>query len=150
MRLFNLVRTDDVSGVSGVGIIAQGVVFDNGKAVLNWLTEFESQAIYPSIDELIKIHGHEGRTKVVYLDVLTYQIALDTTSVDAAIEDVKRRIADLKKPAGRKWSLSHFTATGEFWLFKDNAHQATFQKARPGFVSPEDALTALVGQANSR
>ena len=66
MKLFNLVRTEDVSQVSGLGIVAEGVVFSDGVAVLRWLTAGGSTGIYDSIEHLEKIHGHEGRTKVVY------------------------------------------------------------------------------------
>lgn len=66
MKQFYLLRLEDESGVSGTGRVAEGVIFSNGKCALNWLTEYESQAIYPSIDELEAIHGHGGKTKVVY------------------------------------------------------------------------------------
>lgn len=68
--LFYLERAEDVSGVSGTGIVADGVVFPDGKAILNWRTSGGSTAIYPSIEALEKIHGHEGRTKVVFLEII--------------------------------------------------------------------------------
>jgi hypothetical protein len=42
MRLFRLERTEDASGVSGIGKVAEGVVFDDGTVVLRWLTEVKS------------------------------------------------------------------------------------------------------------
>lgn len=66
MKQFYLLRLEDESGVSGTGRVAEGVIFSNGRCALNWLTAYESQAIYPSIDELEAIHGHGGKTKVVY------------------------------------------------------------------------------------
>lgn len=68
MRLFHLMRLEDESGVSGCGKVAQGVVFDNGKTVLCWLTKYSSVAVYTSIEELEHIHGHGGKTKVVFED----------------------------------------------------------------------------------
>jgi len=65
---FWLVRDEDVSGVSGVGIIAEGVLFDTGKAVLAWRTAYRSVAVYDSIEDLIAIHGHEGKTHIAWLD----------------------------------------------------------------------------------
>jgi hypothetical protein len=64
MRFFHLVRTEDESGVSGTGIVAEGVCFSNGKCALNWLTKYTSVAIYDSIEELENIHGHNGKTLV--------------------------------------------------------------------------------------
>ena len=68
MRPFLLVRREDVSGVSGTGVVAQGVVFATGKAVLSWVTERTSVAVYDSIEVLDAIHGHAGRTYIEWLD----------------------------------------------------------------------------------
>ena len=68
MKRFNLVRTEDVSGVSGTGVVAEGVMFSTGKCVLAWVTRFRSIAVYDSIEELESIHGHDGRTQVVWID----------------------------------------------------------------------------------
>lgn len=67
MRPFNLDRLEDESGVSGTGTVAQGVVFDDGTCAMRWLTNKASTAIYDSITDLEAIHGHGGKTKVVYL-----------------------------------------------------------------------------------
>ncbi len=65
MRTFDLNRVEDETGVSGTGIIAEGVEFTNGTCALVWLTEVHSiAAIYDSIDTLVKIHGHGGMTIV--------------------------------------------------------------------------------------
>jgi hypothetical protein len=54
--------------VSGTGAVADGVQFANGFCALTWKSEFASVAIYHSIDVLEKIHGHEGRTAVEWID----------------------------------------------------------------------------------
>lgn len=68
MRRFLLRRVEDISGISGVGDVAEGVLFSTGKTVLQWTTEFRSVAIYDSLDELMTIHSHDGRTLLVWLD----------------------------------------------------------------------------------
>ena len=68
MRRFQTVRTEDKTGVSGVGIVAEGVQFSDGVCVLRWLTERTSTAIYADINDLIAIHGHGGTTTVQWLD----------------------------------------------------------------------------------
>lgn len=65
MILFELVREEDETGVSGVGVVAQGVVFDNNKVALTWLTKYTSICIYESLEDVINIHGHGGKTKIV-------------------------------------------------------------------------------------
>lgn len=64
-KLFYLQRTEDESGISGTGKIAQGVIFDNGKVALTWLSEHPSVAMYDNIGDVRVIHGHEGKTEVV-------------------------------------------------------------------------------------
>jgi len=67
MKLFELRRREDESGISGTGTVAQGVIFDNGWCALTWLTEHTSVAFYTSIAEVTAIHGHGGKTKVVQI-----------------------------------------------------------------------------------
>jgi hypothetical protein len=64
-KIFYLNRTEDESGVSGTGRIAQGCIFDNGKVALTWLSEHPSVTIYDNIGEVRAIHGHSGKTEVV-------------------------------------------------------------------------------------
>lgn len=66
MTKFWLQRDEDISGTSGTGIVAEGIIFKNGKCVLSWLTDISSICIYNDIKQLEKIHGHEGRTKIKY------------------------------------------------------------------------------------
>lgn len=67
MRLFYLNRFEDESGVSGIGRIAQGVVFDDGTCALRWLTHIRSTSFYASIEDLTAIHGHGGKTRVEWV-----------------------------------------------------------------------------------
>ena len=66
MRTFQLIRIEDVGGISGVGLVAEGIQFSNGKCVLVWTTKLQSIAMYDSLDDLMAIHGHEGKTKLVF------------------------------------------------------------------------------------
>jgi len=64
MRTGHLIRHEDESGVSGTGEVAEVVEFDNGKAALAWYGETSSIGIYDSAEDLIEIHGHEGKTEI--------------------------------------------------------------------------------------
>jgi len=68
MKRFQLRRVVDATGVSGTGVVAEGIMFSNGACALHWLTQVSSIGYYNSIDDLIYIHGHEGATKVVWID----------------------------------------------------------------------------------
>lgn len=68
MRRFHFLRLEDASGISGCGVVAEGVIFSNGKVALEWLSNHASINLYDSIDDVEFVHGHEGRTKIIYDD----------------------------------------------------------------------------------
>ena len=63
-RRFVLDRAEDVTGTSGTGVVAEGVVFSDGTVVIHWCVKLRSTAIYDSMDDLVAIHGHNGSTTV--------------------------------------------------------------------------------------
>jgi hypothetical protein len=65
MKIFYLKRSEDESGISGTGRVAQGFIFDNGKVAVTWLSEHPSVTVYDSIGEVTAIHGHGGKTEVI-------------------------------------------------------------------------------------
>ena len=67
LRVFHLMRDEDVSGVSGVGRVAVGVVFPSGKVVLEWLGLDMTFGIYDKLDHVERIHGHGGKTRIVFV-----------------------------------------------------------------------------------
>ena len=67
MKRFRLRRVEDETGVSGVGYVAEGVVFTDGTVALRWLSVYTSTAIYASLEDVELIHGHQGKTKVVWI-----------------------------------------------------------------------------------
>lgn len=70
MRQFYLERYEDVSGVSGIGRVAVGVQFPSGKIVLEWCVEGiePTIAVYDNIGVVERVHGHNGKTVVRWLD----------------------------------------------------------------------------------
>jgi len=71
-RVFKLMRDTDVSGVSGAGHVADGVVFGDGTTVLRWRSEHRSTAVYASLEDAVAIHGHNGATRFEFEDDLDY------------------------------------------------------------------------------
>ena len=66
MRTFKLVRDEDISGVSGIGIVAEGVVFHDDQVVLSWFGRHHTIEVCPTMADVIAIHGHSGATRIVY------------------------------------------------------------------------------------
>jgi len=71
MKAFQLHRDVDSSGVSGTGIVAEGVQFTTGKVAMLWLTPHPSVNVYDNIEDLIHNHGHGGNTRVVWIEHVT-------------------------------------------------------------------------------
>lgn len=51
-RTFKLVRSEDETGISGTGTVAEGIEFSNGMCAMSWLTAMHSVAIYPNVRQL--------------------------------------------------------------------------------------------------
>jgi hypothetical protein len=69
MRRFRLIRHHDPSGVSGLGNVAEGVVFTDGRVVLRWTVgDHPGTELLDSVSAVEAIHGHDGATLVDWLD----------------------------------------------------------------------------------
>lgn len=68
IRRFQFVRTEDVSGVSGTGVVAEGVEWTDGCVTLRWLSHTSSYGIFNNMKAFIAVHGHSGAGEVVWLD----------------------------------------------------------------------------------
>ncbi len=67
IKSFLLIRDVDETGVSGTGIVAHGVIFRSGRVVMEWLRPPCSIGMYGSMQEMIQIHGHGGKTQVQFI-----------------------------------------------------------------------------------
>ena len=69
MRRFVLARHEDPSGISGTGIVAEGIEWRGGTADLHWVTEHETFVHWPGgIEAILAVHGHGGSTVCRWLD----------------------------------------------------------------------------------
>ena len=78
-KRFVLRRTVDVTGLSGTGIVAQGVEFSDGVCVVRWLAAGVSvtnrergvqptTVVHPDIVRIEALHGHNGATQIEWVD----------------------------------------------------------------------------------
>lgn len=65
LQEFYLLRHEDVNGKSGTGIVALGVKFPNGQTALQWMTYTNSLTIFHTMEDLMEVHGHGGKTEVI-------------------------------------------------------------------------------------
>lgn len=71
MRRFVIHRDVDVSGISGTGLVAEGVEFTDGVVVVRWLTSQAAEpttVVHPDIRNVVALHGHGGSSRVEWLD----------------------------------------------------------------------------------
>jgi hypothetical protein len=68
-RRFALHRVHDVSGISGEGVVAFGTVYATGRTTLAWCAgDITSVTVYDSAEHVIRVHGHGGSTRLVWID----------------------------------------------------------------------------------
>ncbi len=67
MRTFQLHRDVDVTGVSGTGIVADGVVWPDGTASVRWRGDRQSVVHWDNAESIEAIHGHGGATRIVWM-----------------------------------------------------------------------------------
>ncbi|WP_208719923.1 hypothetical protein [Amycolatopsis circi] len=92
-RLFTLERLDDVTGVSGVGVVAEGAQFFDGTVAVRWAGADASTVLWPDLDTAMRVHGHGGRTRVVW------QPITEPAPVDSPVLD---QLAELLRHAGER------------------------------------------------
>lgn len=68
MKTFHLQRETDVTGISGTGVVAEGVEFSDGCVVIRWVTGAHRSTVQwdGGIEDVYAIHGHGGATQVVW------------------------------------------------------------------------------------
>lgn len=69
-RRFELHRDTDVSGVSGTGVVADGVAFPGNVVALRWRSEWPTSVVFhdKGVEGVEAVHGHGGATRIVWLD----------------------------------------------------------------------------------
>lgn len=68
-RRFHLYRHHDETGVSGTGVVAEGVQFQDGRIAMRWcVNPARSTTAYDTTTDVETIHGHDGKTEIIWID----------------------------------------------------------------------------------
>jgi hypothetical protein len=69
-RRFVLMRDEDETGVSGTGVVAEGVLFSGDVAALRWTSQWPTSVVFHDrgMEAVEAVHGHGGKTRIVWLD----------------------------------------------------------------------------------
>lgn len=70
MKAYYLNRKVDQTGNSGTGLVAEVVDFDEGFTVVHWsigsnALGVSSTVVYRSLEDAVRVHGHNGATTLV-------------------------------------------------------------------------------------
>uniref|UniRef100_UPI003F49ADF1 hypothetical protein n=1 Tax=Nonomuraea sp. CA-251285 TaxID=3240002 RepID=UPI003F49ADF1 len=57
-----------MTGVSGVGIVVWGVQWPDGTCSYRWNSRLRTFSSADSVDIVREIHGHDGATRLLWLD----------------------------------------------------------------------------------
>lgn len=74
IRTFELIRTDDETGISGAGKVLEGTVFSDGHCVVRWVAQTSpghSTSTFDSFGLFMSIHvapHPDNKTKIVFSD----------------------------------------------------------------------------------
>ena len=68
-RAFRLVRDVDETGISGTGVVAEGVEFTDGVVALRWTGHWPTSVVFhdAGIASVEHVHGHNGKTRIEFL-----------------------------------------------------------------------------------
>lgn len=99
-RAFVIRRDADPTGISGTGIVGEGVQFSDGWAVTHWLDrapihEAKTEVWHnPGTAPFEKISGHNGATHIVWASQEPETIGgQDAAAADAETQDLRRQLA---------------------------------------------------------
>lgn len=67
-RRFHLQRDTDITGVSGTGRVADGVLWPDGTVSLRWRGDRPSTVHWDRVADAEHVHGHHGATRIVWDD----------------------------------------------------------------------------------
>ncbi|OPC83035.1 hypothetical protein B4N89_20700 [Embleya scabrispora] len=67
-RRFYLDRRTDVTGASGTGRVADGVMWPDGTVTVRWRGARPSTVNWASIHDAEHVHGHGGATVITWID----------------------------------------------------------------------------------
>ena len=54
--------------MSGTGVVAEGCEFTDGSVALRWRGDNPATAVWPNVEAILAVHGHQGATEIRWID----------------------------------------------------------------------------------
>ncbi|WP_369214416.1 hypothetical protein [Streptomyces flavofungini] len=67
-RRFHLQRDHDVTGMSGTGRVADGILWPDGTVSVRWAGDRPSTVFWERLEDAAHVHGYGGHTRIVWDD----------------------------------------------------------------------------------
>lgn len=97
-RIFYLQRDEDVTGISGTGRVAEGVVFSDGVVSMRWTSKTPSSVVwYDGIEAVTAVHCHDGKTRIIWKDEQDRVTAAGNAVLLLELADIARSIENAQK-----------------------------------------------------
>lgn len=142
MRTFKVVRDVDVTGISGTGIVAEGVEFSDGNVALRWGDiDHESPnyqrgvrpttVLHESVHSVEALHGHGGATHVEFDPDYANALNWEVTCLRCA-----EQLDEFIKAEAANKALIEVTTLASKWISQGRLNQrAGYGEADPLFMS---------------
>lgn len=91
-RRFALRRVEDVHDFTGPGVVAYGVEWPDGRASYRWNSTLATTVSADSVADVVAIHGHDGRTELVWLDPCSFEAEQIVTGWFRALANALRAV----------------------------------------------------------
>ena len=119
MRDFQLDRVKDISGISGTGLVAEGIEFTDGQVVLRWYNT-GSLTIFKNMQQLRQVHCAGGHTRIIHNGMGTALTNIQQENMGhAAITRIKSGETQCQQCHLSKTYWEHFNIPCRFWQGKD-------------------------------
>lgn len=130
MRQFRLVRDEDVTGVSGVGVVANGVVFPDGVVAMRWVSEWPTSVVFHDrgVEAVEAVHGHGGATRIEWDNAGDRLIRLlFETTIDLNGNEHNSFADDLAFELRERWRASYLSPAETGTDIEDSLGISAFQ-----------------------
>src|SRR5688572_27116451 len=111
-RTWELVRYQDLGGVSGTGVVAEGCVCTDGSVAWRWRGSNPATAVWPDLESVLAVHGDQGATEVRWLEFEPRRSTGDDLDHLFGVQHAVLPPSSLADPAGQPGNHSRGWAGG--------------------------------------
>ena len=119
MRDFQLDRVKDIAGISGTGLVAEGIEFTDGQVVLRWYNT-GAITIFKNMQQLRQVHCAGKHTRIIHNGMGTALTNIQQENMGhAAITRIRSGLTVCQQCHLSKDYWEHFNIPCRFWQGRD-------------------------------